>query len=100
MLHVQYLRQKTAIIQPERFFLVRRFGQQNVGEVVEKALRKKLIETHASKRVLLLERQDWRLNEGEVLTEIEHRRAQWPDLNHVDEIWIVETESEKHHKLR
>lgn len=79
------------------FFLVRRCGRQNVGEVVEKALRKKLgklVAAGAHKRILLLERQDWRLDERDILAEMRQRRAQWPDLDQVDEVWIVKTTAE------
>jgi hypothetical protein len=66
----------------------------NFGEVIEKALEKKLpklVKTSADKRILLLERQQWILHPQDILDEIEKRRSSFPDLARVDEIWIVET---------
>lgn len=68
--------------------------ENNLDEVIEKALRKKLpklVGTVADKRILLLERQHWNLSAKRMLEEIEKRRASFPDLAHVDEIWILET---------
>ena len=44
-----------------------------------------------SKRILLLERQHMNLYPHMILGEIEKRRSSFPDLAHVDEIWIIET---------
>jgi hypothetical protein len=66
----------------------------NLGDVVEKALRKKvpkLVNTKADKRILLLERQHMNLPPEMMLEEIEKRRASFPNLARVDEIWIIET---------
>ena len=45
----------------------------------------------AVKRILLLERQHMNLYPHMILGEIEKRRSSFPDLAHVDEIWIIET---------
>ena len=66
----------------------------NLGQVIEKALTKKipkLVNTKADKRILLLERQHMNLLPESMLKEIGDRRASFPDLARVDEIWIVET---------
>jgi hypothetical protein len=66
----------------------------NLGDVVEKALRNKvpkLVNTKAEKRILLLERQHMILVPEMMLKAIEDRRASFPDLAVVDEIWIIET---------
>jgi hypothetical protein len=66
----------------------------NLGGVIEKALKKKLpklVNTPADKRILLLERQHMNLLPESMLAEIESRRAAFPELAKVDEIWIIET---------
>ena len=66
----------------------------NLGDVVEKALRKKvpkLVKTAADKHILLLERQHWNLPQESILNEIEKRKAIFPELAKVDEIWLLET---------
>ena len=66
----------------------------SLGDVIEKALKKKLpklVNTAADKRILLLERQHMNLTPQRMLGEIEKRRASFPDLASVDEIWIIET---------
>jgi hypothetical protein len=68
--------------------------ESNLGEVIERALRKKLpklVNTAADKRILLLERQHMNLYPENMLDEIEKLRPSFPDLAHVDEIWILET---------
>lgn len=73
--------------------LIRRYGRVNVGETVEKALRaklSKLVTTTADKRLLMLERSQWSLDETQIHDEIETRRAAFPDLAKI-EVWIVET---------
>lgn len=65
-----------------------------LGQVIEKALRKKLpklVNTAADKHILLLERQHMNLLPLNILDEIEKCRASFPDLARVDEIWIIET---------
>lgn len=66
----------------------------NLGEVIKRALEKKLpklVNTVADKRILLLERQHMNLYPQSMLDEIEKLRSSFPNLAHVDEIWIVET---------
>jgi hypothetical protein len=68
--------------------------ENNLGEVIDRALRKKLpklVNTVADKHILLLERQHMNLYPESMLDEIEKRRPSFPDLAHVDEIWILET---------
>lgn len=74
--------------------LIRRYGPVDVGETVEKALKAKLpklVDTVADKRILLLERNQWSLNERDIHDEIEKRRPAFPALAQVDEVWLVET---------
>jgi hypothetical protein len=64
-----------------------------VSDTVQKALKAKLpklLKTKADIRILLLERNQWTLDEKEIHSEIEKRRSSTPELNEVD-IWIVET---------
>ena len=64
------------------------------GGVIEKMLAKKLpklVKTQATKRILLLERRHMNLYPERILDEIEKRRAAFPKLTGVHEIWLVET---------
>ena len=64
-----------------------------LGDVIERLLTRKLpklVKTAASKRVLLLERQHMNLLPENIHAEVEKRRAIFPKLAHVHEIWIVE----------
>ena len=75
-------------------FLIRRYGDVHLGEVVEKALRAKLpklVRTAADKRILLLERDQWKLHPLSIYDEIENRRAMFPDLAKVHEVWFADT---------
>lgn len=66
----------------------------NLGDVVEKALRKKLpklVRTMAVKRILLLERQHMNLYPQSICGEIEKRKSTIAELAHVHEIWVTET---------
>jgi len=66
----------------------------NLGDVVEKALKKKLpklVNTPADRCILMLERQHMNLLPESMLAEIECRRARFPELAKVDEIWVIET---------
>jgi hypothetical protein len=68
--------------------------ESNLGDVVDKALRKKLPKLAAAvadKRILLLERQHMNLHPQSILDEIESRKGSFPELAKVDEIWFVET---------
>jgi hypothetical protein len=74
--------------------LVRRYGEPRLGEVVEKALRAKLpklVRTEASKRILLLECDQFTLTERNIYDEIEKHRAMFPDLAKVHEVWFADT---------
>jgi hypothetical protein len=66
----------------------------NLGDVVEKALRKKLpklVKTKAAKRILLLERQHMLLRPESIYNEIEKRKSIFAQLANVHEIWMTET---------
>ena len=79
---------------PGKLHVRRQQIEGNLGEVIEKALKKKLpklVQTHADKRILVLERQHMNLHPKSMLDEIEKRKATFPDLTAVNEIWIVET---------
>lgn len=80
--------------EPGVLYVRRQQVDANLGRVIEKALRRKLpklVNTKADKRILLLERQHMDLLPEMMVREIEARRASFPDLAHIDEIWIVET---------
>lgn len=79
---------------PGKLHVRRQQIENNLGDVVEKALRNKLgklMKTIAEKRILLVERQHMNLYPKMMLAEIEKRKAMFPELSSVDEIWIVET---------
>lgn len=81
-------------VEPGVVHVRRQQVEDNLNAVIEKALRKKLaklVNTAADKRILLLERQHMNLYPKRILNEIEDRRASFPDLARVDEIWIIET---------
>ena len=64
------------------------------SKVIDKTLSTKLpklVNTPADRRILLLERQHMNLLPSRMLAEIEAQRAQHPELEKVDEIWIAET---------
>lgn len=66
----------------------------DLGDVIGKALRKKLpklVAQKADKRILILERQHWNLVPKQILDEIEKHRAGFSELSAVHEIWILET---------
>src|SRR6266487_41162 len=66
----------------------------DLDSIVEKALRTKvpkLIGTPADKRILLLERDQIGLGDGQVYREVVKLAPQFPDLARVDEIWIANT---------
>jgi hypothetical protein len=77
-----------------KIYVRRQQVRDTFGDVVEKMLAKKLpklASTEASKRILLLERQHMILDPERMLDEIQKRRASFPDLANIHEIWIVET---------
>jgi hypothetical protein len=64
-----------------------------LGDVVERMLAKKLpklVKSAANKRILLLERRHMNLFPERIHQEIEKRRATFPSLRDVHEIWIAE----------
>ncbi len=66
----------------------------NLGDVVQKALRKKLpklVKTMAAKRILLLERQHMLLLPESIYGEIERLKSIFAELANVHEIWVTET---------
>ena len=68
--------------------------RNDLGEIVENILGSKLpklIATEASRRILMLERQHMNLFPQQILNEIETRRKEFPDLEQIDKICIVET---------
>jgi hypothetical protein len=75
--------------------LVRRYQvEDNLGNVIGRALTRKLpklINRDAEKYVLLLERDQWTLASRQILDEVDRQRAQFPLLDKVDELWIVDT---------
>jgi hypothetical protein len=73
--------------------IIRRYGDVNIGESVEQALQRKLpklLRTPATKRILMLERSQFALDEREIMAEVDRRRGAFPGLALVD-VWIVET---------
>ena len=80
--------------EPGALHVRRQQMEVNFADVIERALRKKipkLANTKADKRILLLERQHMNLLPEMILDEIKNRRAAFPELASIDEIWIVET---------
>ncbi len=66
----------------------------DLGAVVEKALKTKipkLVKTAAEKRILLLERDQICLGDGEVYREVVRLAPRFPDVARVDEIWQANT---------
>jgi hypothetical protein len=79
---------------PGKLHVRRQQIENNLGDIVEKALRTKLpklINTDAEKHILFLERQHMNLSPTSMLDEIDNRKSMFPDLAAVNEIWIVET---------
>jgi hypothetical protein len=73
--------------------IIRRYGEVDVPASVEKALRQKipkLIRTVADRRVLMLERNQFRLDEREILRCVELQLSGNPDRDRVA-VWLVET---------
>jgi hypothetical protein len=79
---------------PGKLNLHRQQMERNLGDVIERALKKKLpklVGTVADRRILFLERQHMNLYPEEMLREIEARKSLFPSVASVDEIWILET---------
>lgn len=72
-----------------------RYGMPNTfAEVVRKALctkLPKLISTQAEKRILLLEKDNLPHGYVEIALSIESMEAEFPDLRHIDQIYVVNT---------
>jgi hypothetical protein len=86
--------QRGAVAEPGSLHVRRQQVEDNLDEVIDKALSKKLpklVNTMADKRILLLERQHMNLSPLKMLDEIEKRRTSFPGLAQVDETWILET---------
>jgi hypothetical protein len=68
----------------------------DLGTIVEKALRTKLpklVAAAADKRILLLERDQIALGDGEIYRQLVKAAPAFPDLARIDEIWIANTAS-------
>lgn len=73
--------------------LIRRYGDVDVGQTVEKALvdkLPKLVSTTADLRVLMVERNQMKMPERMICDEFDKRRDRFPTLSLVH-IWIAET---------
>jgi hypothetical protein len=73
--------------------LIRRYGQVGIAETVERALNAKLpklLRTKVDERVLMLERSQMKLDEREIMSEVEKHRPTLAGLAAVD-VWIAET---------
>jgi hypothetical protein len=76
------------------FLIVRRLADTDLPAVVRKVLDTKLpklLATPADRRLLLLERQSWSYSEKQLSAELRQQRSAYPDLEKVDEVWMVET---------
>jgi len=74
--------------------LVRRYGDFDVVGTVGQALvakLPKLSRTPASKRILMLERDQWHLSNETIAGEVKRQRPRFPLLADVHEIWLAET---------
>ena len=81
-------------LEPGAVHIRRQQTNDDLADIIEKALRKKLpklVNTPADRRILLLERQHMNPAPKRMLGEIDQRRALFPELARVDEIWILET---------
>jgi hypothetical protein len=81
----------------EGFFLLRRQQMRDdLGDVVERALRTKLpklVKAPANRRVLMLERDHMQLDPRRIWQEVERLRPVVPDLAQVSAVWIIDTVS-------
>jgi len=81
-------------LEPGILHVRRQQVEDTLHKVIEKALTKKLpklTNTKADKRILMLERQHPNLYQRDILAEIQRQKPLFPELAHVDEIWILET---------
>ena len=75
-------------------FISREGIPEDLGTVVEKALRTKipkLVRTAADKRILLLETEQPGLGDGRIYEEVRNLAPEFSDLAKVDEIWFANT---------
>ena len=89
-LHIRIIHSKGS----DRGPIVRRYGPTNVGGSVAKALTAKLpklAKTPADESILMLERNQWSLNEAQIWQEIQRRAADFPLLTQITEIWFADT---------
>ena len=89
-LHIKIISSEGSVGRP----LIRRYGSFDVDATVEKALLAKLpklANTAADFRILLLERNQWSLDEKQIWQAIHRRAAAFPLLSKIDEIWFAET---------
>jgi hypothetical protein len=80
----------------EAFVIVERYGDANTQKAVRKALETKLdklIAANVDRRLLLLERDQPRLYPEDICNEVERLRPEFPELDNIHEIWIVDTAS-------
>jgi len=74
--------------------LIRRYGDFDLAASVSQALvakLPKLSRTLASKRILMLERDQWQLSNEAIAAEVKLQRPRFPLLADVHEIWLAET---------
>lgn len=77
---------------------IRRYGPFDVAATVRGALQTKLPKltgAGARKAVLMFERDQFMLNHGIIMDELERQRPNFPLLSGVDEIWIAETHEDR-----
>ena len=89
-LYIKIISSEGAVRKP----LIRRYGSFDIEATVEKALLAKLpklANTAADMRILLLERNQWSLDEKRIWQAIQQRAAAFPLLSKIDEIWFAET---------
>lgn len=89
-LHIKIISSAGAVGKP----LIRRYGSFDIDATVRKALDAKLpklANTAADKRILLLERNQWYLDEMRIWQVIQSRASDFPLLSKINEIWFAET---------
>ena len=73
---------------------INRYGPVDIEQTARKALRAKLpklAKTDANRKLLMLERNQFKMNEKEIVDSVERSRAEFPLLDQIDELWVVET---------
>jgi len=74
--------------------LVQRYGEMKLSDSVMKALKSKLpklAKTTATKRLLMLEREQGSISYEAIYSVIDNLRSQFPTLHRIDEVWIADT---------